>query len=173
MVASYGVRVRRANSVPPATSEMNRETAFHLRLQTSLCISVICSVYAGYSVDSQGSKASSCGQQNLWSACADPQADLSLRWAHILIFYWSLNTFARFFIIFYKGQNFGDFLFAFLRTKPLMISSLHPPSTPAPSPTHFQTEESRVVSPLSIPRQIIFTWKDSFTFHSVRLRHKL
>ena len=36
-----------------------------------------------HSVSSQGPKASSGGQRRLWSDCADAQADLSLRWAHI------------------------------------------------------------------------------------------
>ena len=31
-------------------------------------------------LDSQGDKVSSCGQQKLWSDCADAQTDLSLRW---------------------------------------------------------------------------------------------
>ena len=36
-----------------------------------------------HSVGSQGSKASSSGQQWLWSACTDVRADLSLCWVHM------------------------------------------------------------------------------------------
>ena len=34
-------------------------------------------------LDSQGCKVSSCGQRRLISDCADAQADMSLRWAHM------------------------------------------------------------------------------------------
>ena len=34
-------------------------------------------------LDSEWCQVSSCGQRRLWSDCADAQADLSLRWAHM------------------------------------------------------------------------------------------
>ena len=40
-------------------------------------------VFAGYPVGRQGSKVSSSRQRRLRSDCADAQADLSLRWAHM------------------------------------------------------------------------------------------
>ena len=42
-------------------------------------------VFAVHLMDSYGLKLSSCGQRRLWSDWADPQADLSLRYAHIHI----------------------------------------------------------------------------------------
>ena len=46
--------------------------------------------------DSQGCRVSSCGQRRLWSDCADAQADLSLRWAHMSegVFLTSIRTMA-------------------------------------------------------------------------------
>ena len=56
----------------------------------------ICAVWSESSLDafldSQRYKVSSCGQRRLWSDCADAQADLSLRWAHM-----SEDTFSHFF----------------------------------------------------------------------------
>ena len=43
-------------------------------------------VFTGHSVGSQGSNAFSGGQRRLRSACADAQADLSLRWMHMQSF---------------------------------------------------------------------------------------
>ena len=40
-------------------------------------------IFTGRILDSQGCKVSPCGQRRLKSDCADAQADLSLRWAHI------------------------------------------------------------------------------------------
>ena len=40
-------------------------------------------IFAGHILDSQGCKVSSCGERRLWFDCADSQADLSLRWAHV------------------------------------------------------------------------------------------
>ena len=50
------------------------------KTQFSLCIWTVWSVFVWCSLDSQGFKASSCGQWRLWPDCADAQADLSLRW---------------------------------------------------------------------------------------------
>ena len=41
-------------------------------------------IFPGRILDSQGCKVSSRGQRRLWSGCVDAQADLSLRWAHML-----------------------------------------------------------------------------------------
>ena len=69
---------------------MSRDTAFPTRLhvltvkthdQPALLCSVF-RVFPGHCLGSQGSKASSGGQRRLWSACADAQADLSLRSSH-------------------------------------------------------------------------------------------
>ena len=40
-------------------------------------------IFTGRFLDSQVCNVSLCGQRKLWSDCADAQADLSLRWAHI------------------------------------------------------------------------------------------
>ena len=40
-------------------------------------------IFTGRVLASQGVKGSSCGQRRPWSVCADAQADLSLRWAHM------------------------------------------------------------------------------------------
>ena len=40
-------------------------------------------IWTGRILDSRGCKVSSCGQRRLWSDCANAQADLSLRWAHM------------------------------------------------------------------------------------------
>ena len=45
-----------------------------------MCIRAVYSAFAGHSLWSQGSNASSGGQWRFWSDCADAQADLSLRW---------------------------------------------------------------------------------------------
>ena len=47
------------------------------------CIRAVYSAFAGHSLWSQGSNASSGGQWIFWSDCADAQADLSLRWAQM------------------------------------------------------------------------------------------
>ena len=44
--------------------------------------------------DSQGQKASSCGQRSLWSDWADSQADLSLCWAQMSVSCYSSFTFS-------------------------------------------------------------------------------
>ena len=44
---------------------------------------ILYGVVAGHSLGSQGSNPPSGGQGRRRSACADAQADLSLRWAHI------------------------------------------------------------------------------------------
>ena len=46
-------------------------------------------IFTGRILDSQGCKVSSCGQRRPWSDCADAQADLSLRWAHVRRFVFS------------------------------------------------------------------------------------
>ena len=40
-------------------------------------------IFTGRILESQGSNVSSCGQRRLWSDCANAQADLSRRWAHL------------------------------------------------------------------------------------------
>ena len=40
-------------------------------------------IFTGRDLDSQECNVSTCGQQRLWPDCADVQADLSLRWAHM------------------------------------------------------------------------------------------
>ena len=40
-------------------------------------------IFTGHILDREGCKVSSCRQRRLWSDCADAQADLSFRWAHI------------------------------------------------------------------------------------------
>ena len=41
------------------------------------------SILTQHILDSQGCKVSSCGRRRLWADCANAQADLSLRWAHV------------------------------------------------------------------------------------------
>ena len=57
--------------------------------QISLRIRPIWSVFHVRSLGSSRPKDSSCGQQRLWSDWADAQADLSLRWAHVVLLFLS------------------------------------------------------------------------------------
>ena len=62
------------------------------------------SIFTGYILDSPGCKVSSCRQRKLLSDCADEQADLSIRCAHM-----SKGTF--FLLKFYRGpinENSND-----------------------------------------------------------------
>ena len=85
-----------------------------------------------------------CAQWRIWSDCANAQADLNLRWAHmsevsysgfvadfymqdtfffLLLFFFTVFYFIFYLFIFcnfYKDDNLCDFLFAFLRTKSLI-----------------------------------------------------
>ena len=58
-------------------------------------------VFAGGSKDSQGLKASSCGHRRLWSDWADSQADLSLRWAHVILLVLSYGGSFTFTVVYY------------------------------------------------------------------------
>ena len=65
--------------------DMNQGAAFPTRLPVDpgrTQISLIW-VFAGHSVCSEGSKASSDGQWRLWSYCTDTWGDLSLLWVHM------------------------------------------------------------------------------------------
>ena len=71
-------------------NDLSRDTAFPTRLharpaktQISLRIHVVWSASSQGTFGSQKSGASYGVQRGLWSACADAQADQSLRWAHI------------------------------------------------------------------------------------------
>ena len=67
---------------------VRQRTFAHVRpvkILIRLCESAVWSESSlGAFSDSQGFKVSSCGQRRLWSDCADVQADLSLRWAHLV-----------------------------------------------------------------------------------------
>ena len=52
--------------------------------------------FAVHSIGSWKPKLSSCGQRNLWSAQAYAQAELSLRWAHMLFCWFSFNLIRNF-----------------------------------------------------------------------------
>ena len=75
--------------------------------QISLRISTDQNLHCAH-FDSQDCKFSSCGQWRLWSDCADAQADLSLRWAHIsdqpAHFHWSESSLCAFWTA--KDANF-------------------------------------------------------------------
>ena len=55
------------------------------KTKISLDIRPVWSVFALRSMGSKGPKLSSCGQRRLWSDWADAQADLCLRWEHIIL----------------------------------------------------------------------------------------
>ena len=71
------------------SQRMTKPTKCHMhpaKTQISLGIRPVWSVVRW--IGSLGTKLSSCGQRRLWSAWADAQADLSLRWAHMPFCRW-------------------------------------------------------------------------------------
>ena len=70
---------------PSNEPNVGKRTFGHVRpanIQISLRIRTVIRIFIGHILDSQGRKVSSCGQRRLWSACADAQADQSLRRTH-------------------------------------------------------------------------------------------